>query len=255
VTYFDQGTDTWSLEYDGPGGVSTTAGIVTKGNTNTWKKHIFFINDARFANGLTGGSDFRINSRGDGDEYIHMVMLAKRSGNPELGVGLRAGANLISLPLAPGSTAIGDVLSSIAGQYTKVFAFDGATKSWKSFDVSLPAWANTLQNIDATMGFWVYMDSDGMLNNVGSADASTNIELKNGANLIGFPRVNAQPILSALSSIAGKYTKVFEYDATTMSWKSYDVSLPAWANSLTEMRPGKAYWIYVNQDCTLTIVN
>ncbi len=255
VTYFDQGTDTWSLDYDGPAGVSTTAGVVTKGNTNTWRKHIFFIDDARLANGLTGSSDFRINSRGDGDEYIHMVMLAKRSGSPELGVGLKAGANLISVPLAPGSTAIGDVLASITGQYTKVFAFDGATKSWKSYDVSLPAWANTLQNIDITMGFWVYMNSDGLLDSVGGANPSTNIDLKNGANLIGFPRVNAQPIAAALSSIAGKYTKVFEYDAATLGWKSYDVTLPSWANTLTELRPGKAYWIYVNQDCTLTITN
>ena len=255
VTYLDRGTDTWSLEYDGPGGAYTLAGTITKSNTGTWRKHTFYIDNARMANGLLGLSDFRIDCKGDGDEYIHLVMLAKRSGQPTHDIALRVGANLVSVPLTTASTVLTDVLTSIGGKYTKVFAFDGATKGWKSYDVSAPGWANTLQNIDRTMGFWIYMNSVGTLSITGSLPTSTNIQLYTGANLIGFPRSNAQAVVDALASIAGKYTKVFEYDAGTSSWKSYDVSVPSWANSLQQMRPGYGYWVYVTENCTLTVSN
>jgi len=255
VSYLDRGTDTWSLEYDGPGGAYTLAGTITKSNTGTWQQHTFYIDDARMANGLLGLSDFRIDCKGDGDEYIHMVKLAKRSGQPTHNVALQVGANLVSVPLTTSSTALADVLSSISGQYTKVFAFDGSTKSWKSYDVSLPGWANSLQDIDRRMGFWVYMNTAATLSITGDLPATTNIPLYTGANLIGFPRSNSQSVADALASIAGKYTKVFEYDSTTSSWKSYDVSLPGWANSLQQMRPGYGYWVYVTENCTLTVSN
>jgi hypothetical protein len=255
VTYLDRGTDTWSLEYDGPGGAYTLADTITKSNTGAWQKHTFYIDDARMSNGLLGLSDFRIDCNGDGDEYIHMVALAKRSGQPTHDVSLQAGANLVSIPLTTASTALEDVLTSVSGNYTKVFAFDGSAKSWKSYDVSLPGWANSLQTIDRTMGFWIYMNSASTLSVSGDIPTSTSIPLYTGANLIGFPRSNAQSVADALASIAGKYTKVFEYDAATSSWKSYDVSLPGWANSLQQMRPGYGYWVYVTENCTLTVSN
>ena len=62
-------------------------------------EHTFYIDDARMANGLLGLSDFRIDCKGDGDEYIHKVVLAKRSGQPTHNVSLQAGANLISFRL------------------------------------------------------------------------------------------------------------------------------------------------------------
>ena len=82
VTYYDKGEDTWSLQYDAYGNAYKTAGVVHKHNTLTWKKAVFHLTDARFANSLPGGgdhpgSDFRIWSRQDGDEIIHMVMVSK----------------------------------------------------------------------------------------------------------------------------------------------------------------------------------
>ncbi len=72
VTYLDRGRDTWSLEYDAAGGLRR-AGTVVKEDTGTWRVHEFLLPDARFANGLPGGMDFRIDSNQDGDEIIHKV--------------------------------------------------------------------------------------------------------------------------------------------------------------------------------------
>ncbi|MGQ9585540.1 MAG: DNRLRE domain-containing protein, partial [Anaerolineae bacterium] len=86
VTYYDSGYDTWELQYDALGNDYKSAGVVTKGNTGQWKKQVWVLTDAEFANGQTGGgthvgSDFRIGCRGDGDDYFHMVDVAKISTN------------------------------------------------------------------------------------------------------------------------------------------------------------------------------
>ena len=82
VTYFDKGTDRWELVYDSTTG-SRSGGTVIKQNSLTWKKASFVLPNARFANGLAGGSDFYLDSRGDGDEYIHFVDVTKSGGSPE----------------------------------------------------------------------------------------------------------------------------------------------------------------------------
>ena len=255
VTYLDRGTDTWSLEYDGPGGALTPAGTVTKTNTNTWKKYTFFINDARLANGLTGGSDFRINCNNDGNEYIHMVMLAKRSSQVVYSIPLVTGENRVSIPVVLADTSVNTVLAPIAGQYKWVMAFDGVTKQWKIHDPSLWLNPNPLLNIDHTMGVLIRMNQPGTLVVTGTLPSTTNIPLTTGANLVGFPRANSQAVAAALGGIAGNVTKIFEYEAATGTWRKYDPSLWLNPSPLTEMRPGFAYQIEVTANCTLTITN
>lgn len=92
VKYFDIGNDKWSLKYDstsnekaaevyGSGGRT----YVQKTNTRQLKEAKFLINDGKFANRLGGGrADFYIDSRSpegvnDGNEWIHMVDVAKGS--------------------------------------------------------------------------------------------------------------------------------------------------------------------------------
>lgn len=83
VTYLDSGFDTWALVYDSTAGpaVATPLGgndlWVQKANTRAWKKAVFFVANARFAKSLPGAIDLRIDSRGDGNEWIHMVDVAR----------------------------------------------------------------------------------------------------------------------------------------------------------------------------------
>lgn len=79
VTYFDRGTDQWELVYDSAGGPQS-GGTVSKANSLTWKTTTFVLANARFANGLAGGSDFYIDGGSDGDEYIHFVDVTKSGG-------------------------------------------------------------------------------------------------------------------------------------------------------------------------------
>lgn len=94
VTYLDQGTDAWAVDYDARDGTVRTTDVVTKTNTGRWLTQRFVLPDAALANRLPGGadhpgSDLRIDSRGDGDETVHLVLVqgderpADPAANPE----------------------------------------------------------------------------------------------------------------------------------------------------------------------------
>ena len=87
VGYFDIGTDRWALKYQSPAG-ERAAGTVTKTGTKAYTQVSFTVPDARFANGLTGGADFYLDSRSsdganDGNEWVHIVQV-ERLVAPEL---------------------------------------------------------------------------------------------------------------------------------------------------------------------------
>jgi hypothetical protein len=82
VKYFDINTDKFSIKYDSGSG-EKIAGTVTKTGTKGYKTVTFTVNDAKFANRLTGGADFYLDSRdpdtgvSDGNEWLHMVEVEK----------------------------------------------------------------------------------------------------------------------------------------------------------------------------------
>ena len=61
----------------------------------------------------------------------------------------------------------------------------------------------------------------------------------------------------ALSSISGKYEKVYSYRADDVAdpWKIYDVSVPAYVNDLVTMEPGLGYWVFIKENCALVVNN
>jgi hypothetical protein len=76
VTYFDNGTDNWQLQWRNAAGADKAFGAV-KSNTNQWKTVTFSVVDISFDGKYENGNDFRIYNGGSGDEYIHMVMLGR----------------------------------------------------------------------------------------------------------------------------------------------------------------------------------
>lgn len=75
--YFDEGTDKIALQYESSSSTYTTAGVVTKTNTLTWKQAVFYIYNAKMNNGMNGGNDLRIANYGDGKDYIRYVSVSK----------------------------------------------------------------------------------------------------------------------------------------------------------------------------------
>ncbi len=167
---------------------------------------------------------------------------------------LVTGWNLIALPLHPTDSSLLQVLSSIAGQYSLVYAYNGCDVAdpWKKYDPNAPPYVNDLTQIDETLGFWIKMNIASTLTVTGTNPSPQAMALCTGWNLVSYPRLQTQPIATALASIAGRYNLVYAYDASDMNdpWKKYDPDAPPYANDLTEMRAGRGYWIRANQNCS-----
>ncbi|MDO9538290.1 MAG: Ig-like domain-containing protein, partial [Thermoplasmata archaeon] len=157
-------------------------------------------------------------------------------------ISLHAGWNLISLPLIQTNTSVLSVLSSIDGQWDVVKYYDAITKTWKSYRVG--AMTNTLFDLDRTMGFWLHATGNTTLIVYGQAPTDTNITLKAGWNLVGYPSMNGtRTIADALFGTG--YERVEGYDSASPYIKVL--------NDSYIMQPGEGYWVYVPADTMWTV--
>jgi hypothetical protein len=133
----------------------------------------------------------------------------------------------------------------------KIYFWDGAT--WEMLPTTVDAYYNFASAPGRGAGVYVLM-------------ASTEIALYTpGWNLISYPIRGAQPVTEALRSIEGLYTQVYGFEPdgqsdpwtpyiegdTESPWRRYDVSLPAWANTLPDLEFGRGYWLNVTEATTI----
>ena len=78
-------------------------------------------------------------------------------------INLTTGWNLIGYNSLD-SQPIADVLSSINGNYSVIWAYDASDTAdhWKKYDPSAP-FGNDLANMDAGKGYWIMMTTDDIL--------------------------------------------------------------------------------------------
>ena len=166
--------------------------------------------------------------------------------------------NLLSISWQPNDPSPGAVFLPIQSAVRRVFAFDACDTAdpWKVWDPASPG-TSDLTAITPAKGFWLEGQGSATLPEGGPEPTTTSIPLCLGWNLIGYPAGSARPVATALASIAGQYIRLFGFDPTDSAdpWEVYDVAVPAWANDMTELRPGRGYWIYVTEATTLTISN
>jgi hypothetical protein len=160
-------------------------------------------------------------------------------------ISLREGWNLISLPVQPANASPSAVLSSIASNVQAVYAFNGT-----EYEAYIPGESsNTLTRIEAGRGYWVYMNGDGTLN-IDGAEPSKTVTLKTGWNLVGYNSGSSLPVSSALNSIANKYSAIYAFDTAANSYTAY---IPGDGGTLSQLEPGRGYWIYATENATWTL--
>lgn len=164
-------------------------------------------------------------------------------------VGLQPGWNLLSIPLVPLSTAVGDVLSSISDRYSLVYAYDArdSANPWRRYDPAAPAALNDLAQINERMGFWVYATNVATLKVTGTAPTSTNVQLAPGWNLLGCPFLTSQPVSTVLAPVEGQYDLVYAFKPG-VGWLKYHAD-PAVADDFGTMDPGMGYWVHAAGLC------
>jgi hypothetical protein len=135
VDYLDQGTDSFSLQYDaqpqtGSNGLFAGGGSVVKTNTGLFKTAAFNVCNAWFAN-RDNGADFRISDNNDGADTISAVRVV---GLPSGAATKRVddyGAN--PMDSNPDSEAIQSVLDSACSGDTIIFTSGVNTSGYQGY--------------------------------------------------------------------------------------------------------------------------
>jgi hypothetical protein len=105
-----------------------------------------------------------------------------------------------------------------------------------------PAW-----NVDRATAYWIDFFEDGRLRIIGTVAETTNINLRAGWNLVGYPSINTDYTVADLKLDTGA-TEVEASDYTNTIYKLMKLQ------DTDRLIPGHGYWIYVPVD-TVWIVN
>lgn len=112
----------------------------------------------------------------------------------------------------------------------------------QSWDPAVPAFLNTLTNINCGDGYFVQSDNVCSFDVTGPISNNVNINLNNGWNLIGYPQEICQDVEPAFNELL---TNGYLDQVKNMT-QSYDPSVPAFLNTLTNIEPGEGYFLKSN---------
>jgi hypothetical protein len=161
-------------------------------------------------------------------------------------IRLSSGWNLISLPLQPNKTDVETVLQSIKLKYSVIYAYDAKKGEYSSYIPDDPA--STLKTLEAGNGYWLYMDTDAVLEVTGNSPSKVK-HLIRGWNLVGYNNSTAEQTSKVLSSIANKFLVIYGFDTALYAYKGY---APGELDDLKILEPGRGYWIYATEEITLS---
>jgi hypothetical protein len=157
---------------------------------------------------------------------------------------LHSGWNLVSFYCLGLFSDRNTVLNSIDGNYTMIFTYDAsdANDPWKSYNPSLPDWTvQQLSNMNRFSGYWIYISNDVEYFYPG-VNASSNIPLYNGWNLVGYPTTTGRPVNESLHDVSFSILETYDNPADT--WLQYVNGSSN--NTFSTMSTYKGYWINVS---------
>jgi hypothetical protein len=241
---------TWNASADDGKGENDVVGYtVYKSLTGVYGSYLF--ETWIVANGSSSYYWSDLNA-GDGDwnNYFYIVRANDTLDNEEKNIN-RVGKvvnnldnewNIFSVPLKQLQISSDYVLKAIEGNYATIQGHHaGKSKPWIHWHWKKPSIFNDIIRIDHKDGFYIKMNNSDYLVVAGEVPSNTQISLKAGWNLVGYPCLESKKVSFALSSISGSYNKVEFYNTTSNKEEGLG------PNDL--MHPGMGYWIHATADC------
>ncbi|GAB4403884.1 MAG: hypothetical protein Kow00123_15350 [Anaerolineales bacterium] len=185
-----------------------------------------------------------------GDPSLQMKPRERQQTFQTVQIQVKQGWNLLAMPALAQPLALPDALSSIAGTWQEVHAYDptDTEQPWKVFVAGTAPETNTLRQLNSLQGFWLLANADATLTlNVPASMAASGqaVQIHPGWNLVGFPGNAPMSAEDALRNIASAVESAFTLDNNgDGAWLSYSPSAPPEANTLRTFEPGRGYWIY-----------
>lgn len=154
--------------------------------------------------------------------------------------------NFVSYNLNVSDTNLTSILENdtrgIQGNYDRVIYYEAAADEWR---IHVPGRAeryNDLEKWDRTMGLWIRMKKNDTLTIAGEIPVNTDISLKPGWNMVGYPSE-----VIKLGGVPEEVTKVGHFDKTEENNLVYDSDPQNF-----EFRPFRGYWLYNAADTEVT---
>lgn len=193
---------------------------------------------------------------GDGDlnDYFYIVRANDTTGKEEQNTNkvgkivnyLVKEWNLISNPLIQSNTTRENVLQTLENNFSTVQGYHaGRSRPWLHWHRDKPNYFNDAIEINPEEGYYIDIVNPDYLVVAGKVPASTQIQLKSGWNLVGYPSLTSRTRDDALASISGNYNKVLFFNTTKDKEETVGPS--------DNMSPGKGYWIHATSDCVLDV--
>jgi hypothetical protein len=168
-------------------------------------------------------------------------------------INFKKGLNLISEPFAiTQPQTIDEYLTPVISKIVIIWKYDASTQQWTSYVPG--AMYNDVIALDEKSCYRIQMSDDDSMTVYGTINSNEVIPLyfgENGTNYIGHPSLNSNLPEVEFSSIAGKYSIVWGYDASAQVWTSYVPG--AQDNDLLLIEPGKGYIIIVKEDANYIV--
>jgi len=162
-------------------------------------------------------------------------------------IPVAAGWNFIAFPLDV-SGDVASVLSSVAGAYDAVQAYDAATQDWKGYHVDKEASSlNDLTTLSQTMGIWLHMTSSADLVISGSVAQPVSYDMELGWNWAPFPLLKERMAGDVLASFTGTWDRLERYDSTMETYVEVLVG--------DYLQPCNSYIFHVTAPGTMTLWN
>ena len=148
-------------------------------------------------------------------------------------------------------------LSSFASPWNVVLKWDPEGEgliggAWRRFVKDTPAYVNDLASLDQYEAFWI----DSLRANAATPNpgppAERDVFLKEGWNNVVYTGAN-RSVADALSTIAGKYSQVMQYDNVNHTWASYLPGQARYLNDLGGLFQLQTYWIFMTEAATVTM--
>ncbi|MBD3185136.1 hypothetical protein GF312_22845 [Candidatus Poribacteria bacterium] len=165
-------------------------------------------------------------------------------------IDLKAGWNLISIPVWLTNTNRDAVLDTILDSYISIWQYiPSPVNDWLTYNnIDKDGLLDTVQS---GIGYWIEMENDDTLTVLGLPIENGNIDLPAGWSLVGFNSLKSISYEDALNSVFNSYNSIWTYIPFPVNdWISYEKGEDYPDLDVT---PGFGYWFEMDQEDTWEI--
>ncbi len=242
----------WSISPDDGSGFKSVVGYRVYRNTTYDTGGLGYGLVVTLLNGTSEFVDI-YSGEGDPNDYFYRVCAEDTGGIISCAINqagkftrpLSEGLNLVSIPLIQSNKSIETVLQTV--HFDNAWSYDPISQEWKSLIKSKPYDGN-FEYVDHKIGFWVNVTQDSNLTVTGFVPETTEIQLRPGWNLVGFPSFQQDYKVADLKATvsADRVERFYPF------WPPYYLRA---LEDFEVLMAGYGYWVEVSSDTTWTVNN